>query len=221
MWTAKCPNKNQARQDDDHSNRTRFQFPPILDSGAPVEVNDEVLVLDEVDELLRDTYEIIAGGDNSEDDIVADDDNMDADSEGIHYEVPGDHDEHDLLDYDDADLGDEYDSADGMHDGNGVHGQMFRVAYNFLEQHPNDDADDHMDDEDIEHDRQPILRRRKKTILRIRQGRKRKRAKVFGRRGKCSGPCQTCGESFECRSATTCEDPQAPRCGSCRRNAAC
>ncbi|CDF36468.1 unnamed protein product [Chondrus crispus] len=143
------PPQNQARQDDDHSNRTRFQFPPIPDSDAPAEVNDEVF--DEVDELVRDTYEVIAGGDNSEDDIIADDDIMDADSEGIHYETPGAQDEHgDLLDYDDADLGDEYDSADGMHDDDGIPGQMFHVADNFLEQHPNDDADDHMDDEGID-----------------------------------------------------------------------
>lgn len=60
-------------------------FPQIPDSGAPAEVNDAVF--DVFDELLRVTYEIIARDDKSEDDIVADDDIIDADSEGIHFET--------------------------------------------------------------------------------------------------------------------------------------
>lgn len=136
------------------------RFANAGDMDAPEEeLNDEVF--DEVDELVRDTYDVIAGGDESEDNIVADEDLMDEESgddeEQLFENRGANREQNALLDYHENGLGDEYDSADGVGDEGVLQEQIDGEAEHFLEHDHNDMLEhEHMDEEEVEeHDGDP------------------------------------------------------------------
>lgn len=146
----------QVAQALDHN---RFANAGDVDADAAEELSDEVF--DEVDELVRDTYDVIAGGDDSEDDIAADEGLMEEESgddeeqlfenRGANREQTG------LLDYHGNELGDEYDSTDGVEDERVLQQQVFGGAEDFLEDHHNVMLEhEHMDQDEVEeHDGDP------------------------------------------------------------------
>lgn len=124
--------------------------PDDADPGPQEELNDEVF--DEVDELVRDTFDVFAGGDQSEDDIVAADDIMDADSEEMQYHPPvANHDHDALLDYDGNELGDAYEFAGNVAGEVDLHHHVYEDDDEpFLENDHDDVLHEQADDEDVE-----------------------------------------------------------------------